>query len=81
MNTILYDVEFPDGAVKQYDANGIADIMYNQVDYDGHTSGILDFIVDYYKDDNYIPIYEKYVTTCLGTCRLFHTTEGWHLLV
>ena len=30
LNTIVYDVEFPDGAVKQYAANVIAENMYTQ---------------------------------------------------
>ena len=37
LNSILYDVEFPDGAVKQYAANTIAQNMYSQVDEDGYS--------------------------------------------
>ena len=80
-NTIIYDVDFPDGAVKQYAANVIAENMYIQVDSYGNTSSILDVIVDYSKDDTAVPIYDKYVTTRSGTRRLLHTTEGWQLLV
>ena len=32
LNSMLYDVEFPDGAIKQYYANVIAKNMYLQVD-------------------------------------------------
>ena len=81
LNTILYDVEFLDGTVKKYSANVISENMYSQVDYDGHTAGILDNIVDYSKDDTAVPISEKYVTTCSGDCRLLHTTKDCHLLV
>ena len=55
--------------------------MYRQVDSDVHNAGIFDIIVDYSKDNTNVPISEKYVTTCSGTRRLRHTTEGWHLLV
>ena len=81
LNTFIYNVELPDGAVKQCYANVIAENMYSQVDYGGHTDRILDFIFDYSKDDTSVPISEKYVTTRSGTRRLHHTTEGCHLLI
>ena len=34
LNSMLYDVELPDGAVKKYYANIIANNMYSQVDQD-----------------------------------------------
>ena len=74
-------MEFPDVAMKQYAANVIAENMYSQVDYDGQSAVILDFIIDYSKDDTAVPISENYVTKRSSTCRLRHTTEGWHLLV
>ena len=52
LNSIVYDVEFPDGAIKQYAANIIAQNMYSQVDSDGHQSQLLEAIIDYSKDDN-----------------------------
>ena len=36
LNTIIYDVEFPDGKIKDYAANVIAENMYSQVDLEGH---------------------------------------------
>jgi len=50
LNTMLYDVEFADGAVKQYTANIIAKNMYSQVDSEGRQYNILDSIIDYSKD-------------------------------
>ena len=61
LNTILYDVEFPDGAVRQYDANFIAENMNSQVDSEGHIAGILDVIVDYSKDDTSVPISDELI--------------------
>ena len=47
LNTAVYDVRFPDGAVKQYSANIIAENLYAQVDMDGHASLVLESIVDH----------------------------------
>jgi len=49
-NTMLYDVEFPDGAVKPYAANVIADNIDEQVDSEG--SNIVKSIDDYLADEN-----------------------------
>ena len=37
LNSIIYDVEFPDGQIKEYAANVIAQNMYSQVDSEGRT--------------------------------------------
>ena len=37
LNTVLYDVEFPDGQVREYAANVIAENMLTQVDSDRFT--------------------------------------------
>ena len=36
LNTLMYDMEFPDGATKPYSANMIAENIHNSVDLDGH---------------------------------------------
>ena len=46
LNSIIYNVELTDSTVKQYSANVIAENMYIQVDYYGHSTIILDVIVD-----------------------------------
>ena len=35
INSIVYDVEFPDGTIREYAANVIAQNMLTQVDEDG----------------------------------------------
>ena len=45
-NTIIYDVEFPDGQVKEYSSNLIADNIISQVDNDGFSKSLLKAIVD-----------------------------------
>ena len=41
LNTRVYDVMFPDGAVFQYAANTIAENMYSQVDSNSHHTLLL----------------------------------------
>jgi hypothetical protein len=81
LNTIVYDVEFPDGAMKQYAANLIAENMYSQVDSEGHHYSLLDSIIDYGTDGNAVPLGKEYVITKRGRKRLRQTTAGWKLLV
>jgi hypothetical protein len=51
MNSIVYEVEFPDGQVKEYSAKVIAENMLSQVDSDGFSTSLMDAIVDYRKDE------------------------------
>ena len=81
LNTMTYDVEFPNGEVREYTANVIAENMYAQVDADGHTHTMLDSILDYSKDGNAVEMDDMYVTTKSGNRRMRQTTNGWKLLV
>ena len=47
LNSIIYDVEVPDGQVKEYAANEIAENMLTQVDSDGMTTTLMEAIVDH----------------------------------
>ena len=42
LNSIIYDVEFPDGQVKEYAANIIAENMLTQVDSDGMSTTLME---------------------------------------
>ena len=42
LNTIIYDVQFPDGAIKPYSADLIAENILTQVDADGHHNQLLE---------------------------------------
>ena len=46
-STQSYDVEFPDGQVKEYAANIIAENMLTQVDSDGMSTTLMEAIVDH----------------------------------
>ena len=81
LNSLLYDVQFPDGAVKQYAANVIAENMYAQVADNGQTNLILDAITDWDKNGHAVSKRNKYVKTKHGNKRLRQTTSGWKLRV
>jgi hypothetical protein len=51
LNSMVYEVELPDGQVKEYSANVIAVNRWTQVDSDGFTPTMMEGIVDYRKDD------------------------------
>ena len=47
LNSIIYDVEFPGGQVKEYAFNIIAENMLTQVDSDGMSTTLMEAIVDH----------------------------------
>ena len=82
LTTITYEVEFPDGQVKDYAANVIAENMLTQVNSDGFTLTMMDGIINCEKDDAIvIPKSDAYVVTRRGRKRHRRTTVGWKLLV
>ena len=82
LNSVVYEVEFPDGQVREYSANTIAMNMLTQVDTDGMSKTLMDGIVDYRKNENVaVGMNDKYITTRSGQRRLRVTTRGWELLI
>ena len=82
LNTVLYDVEFPDRPVREYAANVIMENMLTQVDSDGFTLTMTKGIVDFKMDPAVaIPKDEKYLITKSGRQQLRKTTSGWKLLM
>ena len=82
LNSIVCDVEFPDGNIREYAANVIAENMLTQVDEDGFSLSLMEGIVD----DKRYPVTalskdDKYVVTRRGQKRLRKTTVGWKLLI
>ena len=80
-NTIMYDVEFSDGTVREYAANVIAENLFDQVDADGYSHSMLDSIVDVRKTTDAVYKDDMYITTKSGQRRLRQTTAGWEFLV
>ena len=82
LNTIMYEVEFDDGQIREYGANIIAESMITQVDSDGFSSPLMKGIIDYRKDEAVaIDKQDMYVITKSGQRRLRKTTQGWKLLI
>jgi hypothetical protein len=64
LNSLVYEVEFTDGLVKEYSANVIAENMLTQVDSDGYSLTMMKGIVDYKRDDAVaVPKSEQYIVT------------------
>ena len=81
LNSIIYDIEFPDGQVKEYSANILAENMLSQVDDNGHNRLMMDAITDFKKDPTAAPMEDKYLFTTTGQRRLRKMTLGWWFLV
>ena len=81
-NSVVYDVEFPDGTIKEYSANVIAENMLSQVDSDGFSMTVMEGIIDHKMDASAaVHKSDKYITTRSGHRKLRKTTSGWKLLV
>jgi hypothetical protein len=82
MNSIVSEVEFPDGELKEYAANILAENMLSRVDHKGHNIRLMRDIIDYERDEAMaVTIEAKYLTTRSGQRRLRKTTQGWSFLV
>ena len=80
LNSLVYDVEFPDGLVKQYAANVIAENVLSQVDSSGFHTQALDRISLHEKLGNAVSHKDAYITTKRGVRKLRQTTIGWRFL-
>ena len=75
LNSMIYEVEFPDGQIREYAANVIAENMLTQVDSDGFSTTMLEAIIDYCKDEaTAVPKADMYVVTSQGQNKLRNTT-------
>ena len=80
LNSVIYDVEFPDGTIKEYAANVIADNMLSQVDSKGYSVRLLDAIVDYQKTKHAVAKEDGNIVNQRGISRPRKTTKGWEIL-
>jgi hypothetical protein len=81
LNSMVYDVEFPDGEVREYSANVIAENLLAQVDSEGFTLTEFEAIVDHKKEEGATSKEDAYLVTQSGQKRLRKTTKGWKFLV
>ena len=77
LNTLVYDVELPDGAVKNYAANIIAENMLAQCDQDGFYTNVMEVILDHKRDRTAVPMSEKYFMTKQGSHKMRQSNLGW----
>ena len=81
-NSIIYEVEFDNGKVKEYAANVIAENMLSQVDSDGVTTQLLEGFINTKRDELVaVSKAEKYDYNKHRQQRLHKTTVGWWLLI
>ena len=81
LNTVVYDVEFSDGTVREYSANLIAQNMISQADDDGFSKTMMEGIVDYRKEESALSKRDALIVTRRGNPHMRKTTQGWRLLV
>ena len=79
--TLNYDIEFPNGKIKEHSINVSAINMRAQEDDDGHAMKILDSIVDHKKDSNEVDTSYACLLMKSRKHRLRHKTSGWSLLI
>ena len=51
LNSIIYEVEFPDGQVKEYAENILSENMLSQVDSDKFSTSLFEGIIDFKKSE------------------------------
>jgi hypothetical protein len=81
MNTLSYDVQFPEGDIKEYAANIIAENLLNQGDDDGFSITKLQSIVDHRTTNEALHGDDMYALYHQGQKRIRKSTVGWQLLV
>ena len=66
LNSTIYEVELPDGQVKEYAANVLADNMFSQIDSEGYSTTLLDGIIDFKKDETAVAKADRFLVTKRG---------------
>jgi hypothetical protein len=80
--TMIHEVEFPNGQLKEHATNVIAKNMLTQVDCDGFSLTMMEAITDCRNDEAVAaPKIDKHVTTISEQKRLRKTAVGWLLMV
>ena len=77
---MMYEVEFPDGEVRSYTANKIADNVWPQVDTDGQPYVIFDMIIDHHVDNSVAVAKENIYCFVNGQRTMQRITAGVNIL-
>jgi hypothetical protein len=81
LDTRVYEVMFPDGEMRRYSANVIAENMYSQVDSEGYQYNLLDEIVAHRSTGEAIQENDGWHMDKKGNKVRRLTTKGWYLNV
>ena len=81
LNSMRYEVEFPDGQVKEYAANVLAENLLTQIGSKGFCNILFDGIVDFQKEETAGDKTERVLVTNRGNSKLRQAIVGWKLLV
>ena len=81
LNTLMYDVKFPDGATQPYVANMISDNIHNSVDLYGHRSRPFGEIVNYCKTTKAVTIADATAVGQNGWIYQRKKTAGCNLII
>ena len=81
LNTLMYELEFPDGEIRPYAANVIADNIWVQVDPEGLRYVIFELIIDHHIDSSVAITKENMYLSVNGRRTMQRTTTGVKLLV
>ena len=80
LDTRIYQVKFPDGAVAEYSANIIAENILSQVDSDGYTHSFLSEILGHRSTSEAVTVEDGLIHTKSGLKPII-TTKGWEIYV
>ena len=81
LNTLMYNMEFPDGSTKPYASNMISENIHNSVDSDGHRSRPFGDIMKHCNTANTVAISDTKAVRRNGRRYQRKTTAGWNLLI
>ena len=77
LNTLIYDVEFPDGNIKKDAANIIAENVLVDCDSEDHYSSQMSCILDHKYDWTAEKMKDKFIKSKNGQMKLRQTPVGW----
>jgi hypothetical protein len=78
LDTMTYEIEFPDGLSDEYTTNVIAENMYAQCDIEGRQYNLMEGIVDHNTDGHSIEPSDMYINKGSNK-QVRKTIKGWHL--
>ena len=80
LNSLVYDVRFPDDAIKQYATKVISENLLLQVNWNGCHTQQLEQIVLQERMGNALSCKDAYIATKRGVRKLCQSTIGWKFL-